>query len=182
MEAGVDIIQFRVKNTPFEEALDIGRNIKNLLKGKEVLFIVNDNIDLALSLDSDGIHLGQNDTSPETARAKLGEKKIIGLSTHSIDQMREAVKKDIDYISIGPIFSTPTKPDYKSIGLEIIKIAAKEINIPFVAIGGIDESNIKDVTAMGAKRVAVVRAILSSNDPFTTAKNLYETIRTSKTE
>ena len=182
MEAGLDIIQFRVKNTPFKEALDIARSIKNLLKGKEVLFIVNDNIDLALSLDSDGIHLGQNDTLPEEARKLLGEKKIIGLSTHSINQMREAVKKDIDYISIGPIFPTPTKPDYKSIGLEIIKTAAKEINIPFVAIGGIDESNIKDVIVMGAKRVAVVRAILSSNDPFTATKNLYETIRACKTE
>ncbi len=182
MEGGTDIIQFRVKNTPFKEALDIGNSIKNLIKGRETLFIVNDNIDLALSLDSDGIHLGQNDTPPEEARKLLGEKKIIGLSTHSVNQMREGAKLDIDYISIGPVFSTPTKPDYKPVGLELIKTALKEISIPFVAIGGINEVNIKDVALAGAKRIAVVRSILSSKDPFTATKNLYESIKTCKTE
>ena len=172
LDGGVDIIQLRVKNTPFKEALDIGRAIKNLLKGREALFIVNDDIDLAVSLDSDGIHLGQNDTPPEAVREALGRKKIIGLSTHSMAEAREAVKKDIDYISIGPVFPTPTKPDYKAVGLEAVKNVSKEINIPFVAIGGIDESNIKEVVAAGAKRVAVVRAILSSDEPFLATRSL----------
>ncbi len=181
MDGGVDIIQFRAKRASFEEAVDIGRKIKDLLKEKDVLFIVNDNIKLALELDADGIHLGQDDLPIETARTLLGRKKIIGLSTHSVTQMREAVKKDIDYISIGPVFSTPTKSDYKAVGLDIIKTAKKELKLPFVAIGGIDESNIKDVLLAGAKRIAVARAVLSSKDPFTATKNLYDSIRTCKT-
>jgi len=182
LDGGADIVQFRTKKTSVEEAVDIGKKIKDLLKGKNVLFIVNDNIKLALELDADGIHLGQDDLPIDTARTLIGKEKIIGLSTHSIAQMHEAVKKDVDYISIGPVFSTPTKPDYKAVGLDIIKIASKEIKLPFVAIGGIDESNIKDVILAGAKRIAVVRAILSSQDPFTATKNLYDSIRTCKTE
>jgi len=181
LEAGIDIIQFRIKNTPFEKALDTGKAIKNLLKGREALFIVNDDVGLALSLDSDGIHLGQSDTPPEKARAILGRKKIIGLSTHSVSQMKLAAKKDIDYISVGPVFPTPTKPDYEAVGLELVKIAANQIHIPFVAIGGIDESNIKEVVLAGAKRIAVVRAILSSDNPFRAAKNLYDSIKACKT-
>ena len=149
-----------------------GHKIKKLLKGKNVLFIVDDRVDLACCLNADGVHLGQDDIRVDQARKILGKKKIIGFSTHSISQLRSAVKKDVDYISIGPIFSTPTKPDYKAVGLDLIKSAVSLTKIPLVVIGGINEKNIKEIVEAGVQRVAVVRAILSSQDPFMAAKNL----------
>lgn len=172
VNAGIDIIQYRDKEATDREFIEIGRKIKNLIKRKNVLFIVNDRVDLALRLDSDGVHLGQDDIDVELARKILGRKKIIGLSTHSIIQLRKASKTDVDYISIGPVFSTSTKPGYKAIGLGPVKIAATQIKKPVVAIGGIDRSNIKDVVSAGARRVAVVTAILSSEDPFLATKDL----------
>ncbi|MDP6685995.1 MAG: thiamine phosphate synthase [Candidatus Omnitrophota bacterium] len=170
--AGVDIVQLRDKEATSQEFIETGKKIKAILKGKNVLFIVNDRIDEALLLESDGIHLGQDDISVETARKVLGKDKIIGLSTHSIAQLRKAIKKDVDYISVGPIFKTPTKPDYAPVGLDLVEIAKKETNIPFIAIGGINQSNIQTLVAKGAKRIAVVRAILSSADPFMATKDL----------
>lgn len=174
LEAGIDIIQFRDKEASDREFFDIGKKIKDLLNKKDVLFIIDDRVDMALALDSDGVHLGQADMPVKEAREILGREKTIGLSTHSVEQLRHAMTEDIDYISVGPVFSTPTKPDYKAVGIELVKIAAKESRVPFVAIGGIDESNIKDVFSAGAKRAAVVRAILSADDPFLATKKLIE--------
>ncbi|MBU1062101.1 MAG: thiamine phosphate synthase [Candidatus Omnitrophica bacterium] len=175
--AGVDIIQYRDKDASDREFLETGTEIKNLTERKKALFIVNDRVDLAIQLDSDGIHLGQEDMSVGEARRLLGKDKIIGISTHSIAQLYEAAKKDVDYISIGPIFGTSIKPDYNAIGLEPLRIAANEIKIPFVAIGGINESNLDTVVSAGAKRIAVVRAILSSEDTFLATKKLADKLR-----
>jgi len=172
LDAGADIVQLRDKTATNEEFLEAAKKIKSLAKDKGALFIIDDRVDMALALDSDGIHLGQDDTPVETARRILGKKKIIGLSTHSASQIDEATKKDVDYISVGPVYSTPTKPDYAPVGLDLIRTASRKLKIPFVAIGGIDESNIKEVTAAGAKRIAVVRAILSSDSPFEATKNM----------
>ncbi len=172
LDAGADIVQLRDKTATNEEFLEAAKKIKSLAKDRGALFIIDDRVDMALALDSDGIHLGQDDTPVETARRILGKKKIIGLSTHSASQIDEATKKDVDYISVGPVYSTPTKPDYAPVGLDLIRTASRKLKIPFVAIGGIDESNIKEVTAAGAKRIAVVRAVLSSNDPLEATKTL----------
>ncbi|MFC1624290.1 thiamine phosphate synthase [Candidatus Omnitrophota bacterium] len=177
LKAGIDIIQYRDKEATDREFLETGKKIKDLLSKKDVLFIVDDRVEVALALDADGVHLGQEDMPVKVARSILGTKKIIGLSTHSMRQMREGGKLDVDYISVGPVFSTPTKPDYRAIGLELIEIASQELKIPFVAIGGIDESNIEDVSRAGARRIAVVRAILSSKDPFAAAKGLREVLK-----
>ena len=188
LKAGIDIIQFRDKEASDKEFLETGRKIKDLARKKKALFIVDDRVDLALALDSDGVHLGQDDMPVEIARKILGRKKIIGLSTHSIPQIRKAAKEKVDYISVGPVFSTPTKPDYKEVGLKLIRFAKKEVKIPFVAIGGINESNIRSVVLAGAGRVAIVRAILSKKDSYKAMKNLiklnkkYDTIKTCKTE
>ena len=172
LDAGADIVQFRDKTATDEEFLEAAKKIRSLAKDKGALFIINDRVDMALALDSDGIHLGQDDMPVEAARKILGKKKIIGLSTHSVSQIDGALKKDVDYISVGPVYSTPTKPDYAPVGLDLIRTASRKLKIPFVAIGGIDESNIKEVTAAGAKRIAVVRAVLSSNDPLEATKTL----------
>ena len=174
LKAGVDIVQFRDKEATDQEFLKTGKRIKNLLKERDILFIINDRVELALILNSDGVHLGQDDMSVEEARRILGNKKIVGLSTHTIHQMYEAAKKDVDYISIGPIFQTSTKPDCRAIGLEVVRKAREELKIPFVAIGGINETNIKDVVLAGARRVAVVSAIPSAKDPFIATRNLIE--------
>lgn len=172
LEAGLDMVQLRDKGASDADLLDIGRKIKALLKGKQVLFIINDRVELALELDADGVHLGTEDTAIEAARKLLGKEKIIGFSASSLKEAKDAAKKDVDYIALGAIFPTPVKPDYKIAGLETLKKAAKEIDIPLVAIGGIDETNIEDVISCGVNRVAVVRAILSSCDPYLATKKL----------
>jgi thiamine-phosphate pyrophosphorylase len=186
LEAGVDIIQFRDKEAGDREFLETGRKIKRLLDKKGVLFIVDDRVDMALELDSDGVHLGEKDMAAEKARGILGRKKIIGLTAHSKAEMHKAIKEGADYISIGPVFSTPMKPSYKAIGLEPIRLASRELEVPFVAIGGINESNIRSVVDSGAKRIAVVRAVLSAEDPFVATGNLikkiHDTARTCKTK
>ncbi len=177
LDAGADIIQLRDKTATDEEFLETGKRIKPLVKEKDALFIIDDRVEAALALDSDGVHLGQDDMPVDAARKILGKDKIIGLSTHSESQIDEGVKKDVDYISVGPVYPTPTKPDYMPVGLDLIRTAFQRLKIPFVAIGGIDESNIRGVIAAGAKRIAVARAILSSDDPFEATKKIIKKIK-----
>lgn len=169
---GADVIQLRDKESSDREIVEAGRAIRKAVGRDKAVFIVNDRPDIALAVDADGVHLGQDDLPVTAARSILGKDKIIGLSTHSLEQAAEAQNSGADYIGIGPIFSTPTKPGYKAVGLELIK-KVKEMNgIPFVAIGGIDESNIDDIIAAGGLRVAVVRAVCGAEDIREAAKRL----------
>jgi len=172
LKAGLDMVQLRDKESSDTDFLELGRKIKALLKEKQALFIINDRIDIAFALDADGVHLGPEDTSIESARKILGKEKIIGYSASSLREAKMAAKKDVDYIAIGAIFPTPVKPDYKLAGLETFKKAVKEIDTPVVAIGGINETNIEDVVRTGVKRIAVVRAILNSPTPYLATKKL----------
>jgi thiamine-phosphate pyrophosphorylase len=172
LDAGVEIIQFRDKESSDRDFFETGKKIKKLTEGKKVLFIVNDRVDMAVALGADGVHLGQDDIPVEKAREALGKNKIIGLSTHSLEQIREAAEKGLDYVAVGPVFATPTKPGYKAVGLELVAKAKKELNIPVVGIGGINESNINEVMNAGADKAAIVRAVLSADDPFEAAKKL----------
>ncbi len=161
---GADIIQLRDKEASARELIKTGLAIRGFTLKKKVLFIVNDRPDIAFAVDADGVHLGQGDLPIETARALLGRKKIIGISTHSLRQAAEAQKRGADYIGVGPVFPTPTKPDYDAVGLDLIKSVKARIKIPFVAIGGIDRFNIDKVVSAGAIRVAVVRAVCGAAD------------------
>ena len=176
MRAGLDMVQFRDKEASDTDFLEAASKIKDLLKEKEVLFIINDRVDIALALDADGVHLGQEDTPVEVVRRILGRKKIIGFSARSLEEALAAAERSVDYIAIGAIFPTPVKPDYGTPGLEALKQAVKQIKIPLVAIGGINESNIGDVAATGVKRIAVVRAILEAKDPYLATKFLLDKI------
>jgi len=176
IRAGLDMVQFRDKEAGDTDFLEAAAKIKDLVKEKQVLFIINDRIDIALALDADGVHLGREDVPIEVARKILGRKKIIGFSAHSLEEALIAAEKNVDYIAIGAIFPTPVKPDYETPGLEALKQAVKQIKIPLVAIGGINESNIGDVAATGVKRIAVVRAILEAKDPYLTTKFLLHTM------
>jgi len=175
LKAGLDMVQFRDKEASDADFLKTGLRIKGLLKNK-ALFIINDRVHMALALDADGVHLGPMDMPVETARKILGKKKIIGFSASSLKEALEAQKQAVDYIAIGAVFQTPVKPNYKIAGLEVLRQAAKKIKIPIVAIGGINETNIKDVAATGVRRIAIVRAILKAENPYLAARNLLERI------
>ena len=180
IEGGVDIIQLREKNEKESKILDLAKEIKKIINGTDVLFILNDRVDLALACDADGVHLGQDDLPVSEARKITPYGFIIGLSTHSIEQGQDVVMARHgtplpDYLGVGPVFSTPTKPNYNPCGLEYVKWASEnltEIEIPYFAIGGIDETNIDKVINAGTTKVAVVRAIMNAKDPLGAAKQL----------
>jgi thiamine-phosphate pyrophosphorylase len=172
LAGGVDIIQLRSKNLSDAALFELGKKIRTLTARMKKLFIVNDRIDLALALDADGVHLGQDDLPTSFARKILGKNKFIGRSTHSLKQALEAEREGADYIGFGPIFGTPTKPDYTPIGLDQIAQVMKRIQIPVVCIGGIDRSNLKQVIRAGAERVAVVRAVFAARNPYQSAFQL----------
>lgn len=161
---GADVIQLRDKDATAKELIKVARPIRQLTHKTKVLFIINDRLKIAKAVDADGVHLGQDDSPIKVARSILGRNKIIGLSTHSLSQAKEAQKSGADYISVGPIFATPTKPEYKAVGLDLIKKVKRAIKIPFVAIGGIDASNIDEILSAGASHVAVVRAVCGAKD------------------
>jgi len=142
-----------------------------------MLFIVNDRLDIALAAGADGVHLGQDDLPPDAARAVAGRRLIIGVSPPSLEQALAAEEAGADYIGVGPVFPTATKPDYPAVGLELVRKVAERVRIPFVAIGGIDRTNAAAVVAAGARRLAVVRAVFGAPDIKEAAASLVECIR-----
>ena len=165
IKGGVKIIQYREKEAPLKQMIEEAKEIKNLCQKNNVVFIVNDRIDIAVASDADGVHLGQNDERCETARKILGKNKIIGLTAHNVKESIEAEKLGADYIGLSPIFSTGTKADAgKPCGTEMISRVKKYVKIPIVAIGGINESNIGEVLKAGAKNTAIISAILTKDD------------------
>jgi thiamine-phosphate pyrophosphorylase len=136
------------------------------------LFIVNDHLDIAMAAGADGVHLGQADLPLVAVRRVWGPGHLVGRSTHSLEQARAAAAEGADYIGIGPVFATPTKPGRPAVGLELLRPAASELAIPWFAIGGIDSANLAQVLAAGASRVAVVRAVSSAADPAEAAAAL----------
>ncbi len=176
LKGGVDVLQLRSKTLSDGELLRVGIKLRELTEKHKRLFIVNDRVDLLQALDADGIHLGQEDMPVSVVRKLLGSssEKIIGKSAHSLEQVKRAEEEGVDYIGVGPIYPTPTKPDYPPVGLNLIRVVEQAIHIPFVVIGGINESNMEEVLQAGARRVAVVRAIWDSQDTFSSARRLKE--------
>lgn len=156
----IQIIQLRDKVSTKKEILQDAFLLKKLLSRPRKLFIINDYLDIARIVDSEGLHLGQGDIPLKIARKFLGKDKIIGISCHNLKQALEAQSAGADYISIGPIFSTPTKPEYKPVGLNLFRRCKWRIKIPLFAIGGINTGNLKQVLSAGVERIAVCRAIL----------------------
>ncbi len=163
IKGGIKVIQYREKNKSFKEMYEEAMILRQITRDAEVIFIVNDHIELAMMVEADGVHIGQDDWPLLEVRKLIGGDKIIGLSTHSKEQALEAVKQGADYIGVGPIFDTNTK-DYETVGIEYLEFVTKNINIPFVAIGGIKEHNIQGVIKTGAKSVALVTEITQAKD------------------
>ncbi|WP_435166444.1 thiamine phosphate synthase [Paenibacillus glycanilyticus] len=164
IKGGVDIIQLRDKDSSPEEVLRKARALRELTRKYGVTFIVNDYIDIALEVDADGVHLGQNDVSLTEARERVGD-KIIGISTHAIEEALLAEEQGADYIGVGPVFPTKTKVDVVDpVTVAYVRQVAEKVRIPFVAIGGIKLGNVDEVLAAGATRICAVSEIVGSSD------------------
>ncbi len=181
LQGGVRLVQYRAKpeatnsmGQPLTDAqrLSQAEVLRELCARYGALFIVNDRIDIALAVDADGVHLGQGDLSPGVARQLLGSERLIGRSTHAIDQLRQAVADGCDYVGVGPVNATPTKPGRSPVGLDYVRQAAQQCPIPFFAIGGIDAAALPGLLEAGATRVAVVRAITAAADPAVATRQL----------
>lgn len=173
---GADIVQLRSKNVSDKALYQLGIRWRRVADKYRKLFFVNDRVDLALAVEADGVHLGQEDLPMVAFRKIAGRQLFVGRSTHSLDEALRAEREGVDYIGVGPIFETPTKRTHKPVGLDLIRSVKKRIQIPFVCIGGIDLSNIRHVTGAGASRVAVVRAIFAAKDVYQKTKQLREAL------
>lgn len=173
IRAGVKFLQYREKEKTARVMYEECTAIRAMTRAAGVTFIINDDIGLALAVDADGVHIGQEDIPAHAVRALVGEERIIGLSTHSPAQAREAQALGcLDYIGVGPVFATRTKPDAMPTGLDYVRYAAAHIALPFVAIGGIKPHSIKEVVSAGARTVAVVSAIVGSENIETRTREL----------
>jgi thiamine-phosphate pyrophosphorylase len=173
---GVDIVQLREKELDREEIERSARTFRRLCDTHSALFVVNDDPYLARSCNADGVHVGQDDVSVEEAREILGPEAIVGLSTHSEEQLAASAGRPLDYVSVGPVWETPTKEGRPGVGLSLVEHAAAHAPHPFFAIGGIDPANAGEVVAAGARRLGVVRAIRDADDPAAAAAALRGTL------
>jgi thiamine-phosphate pyrophosphorylase len=170
LRGGVDIVQLRMKNAEDERVLSAAARRRARCHDRGALFLLNDRPDLAARIDADGVHVGQEDVPVAQARAAVGPARLVGLSTHTPAQVDAAA--GVDYIGVGPVHATPTKPGRPAVGLELVRYAAARARVPFFAIGGIGPENVDAVRAAGARRVAVVRAITQAADPQSAAISL----------
>ena len=164
IEGGVDLIQLRGKQKSIDELVDLAAELHKITCRSSIPLIVNDHAEVAAKVPVEGVHVGQDDDSIAIAREKAGRKLIVGKSTHSLEQAREAQREGADYIGFGPIFATPTKPDYDPIGLKEIRQVHVDVTLPIFCIGGIKIDNLADVIAAGARRVAIVSGLLKADD------------------
>ena len=172
LRGGVGIVQLRCKDADDADVIAAGRRFASVCERFGVPLILNDRPDLVAAVGADGVHLGQDDIGVEQARELLGADRIVGLSTHSPAEIDSALAVGVDYVGVGPVHATPTKPGRPAVGIELVTYAAAHAGIPFFAIGGIDRSNLGAVLAAGAERVAVVRAITRASDPERAAREL----------
>ena len=164
IEGGVDLIQLRGKDRSIDELVDLAGELHELTSRSFTPLIVNDHAEVARQVPVDGVHVGQDDDSIEVARRKAGRDVLIGKSTHTLEQARAAQCEGADYIGFGPIFATPTKPDYQPIGLSEIKNVHSEVGMPIFCIGGIKLDNLAKIIAAGTQRVAIVSGLLKAPD------------------
>jgi thiamine-phosphate pyrophosphorylase len=178
LESGVDILQLRMKDAGDDAIVAAGQRFARAAAAHGALFILNDRPDLVAAARADGVHVGQDDMAVSEARAIVGPDRLIGLSTHSPAQVDAAADLDVDYIGVGPVHATPTKPGRPAVGLELVGYAAEHAGVPFFAIGGISPENVEAVRAAGASRIAVVRALTDASDPARAARQLRDGIST----
>lgn len=163
--AGIDLLQLRAKNLPANEIEKRANQLRMITSSRGVPLIVNDHPEIARNVHAEGVHLGQDDMSIADARKIIGADCAVGKSTHSVDQAIRAFYEGADYIGFGPLFTTPTKPDYPPIGLDEIGKVHGAVRIPIFCIGGIKLDNLPKVIEAGARRVVIVSGLLQASDP-----------------
>jgi thiamine-phosphate pyrophosphorylase len=175
LRGGVDLVQLRDKTLEDDGVVAAAGAFREAASEAGALFLLNDRPDLVAACGADGVHVGQDDMSPAEARAFVGPDRIVGRSTHAPAQADAAVADpDVDYLAVGPVHATPTKPGRPAAGLEYVAYAARTVTKPWFAIGGIDPTNVGEVVASGAERIVVVRAITEATDPEAAARALGE--------
>ncbi|MGI8864490.1 MAG: thiamine phosphate synthase [Solirubrobacteraceae bacterium] len=172
LRGGVQVVQLRMKGASDEQILGAASRVARACATHGALFILNDRPELVALAGADGVHVGQDDRPAAEAHSLVGERAIVGLSTHSPAQVDAAAQLGADYIGVGPVHETPTKPGRPAVGLDLVRYASKHAQMPFFAIGGISSANVGDVRAAGARRVAVVRALTQARDPADVARRL----------
>jgi thiamine-phosphate pyrophosphorylase len=185
---GVDVVQLREKHASEERLLELARNAREICERHGALFIVNDRPDIAVQACADGVHVGQQDMPVARVREIVGEEILIGCSTHAPSEIDAAIAATadgaphVDYIGVGPVHATPTKPGRPAVGVELLSYASAHAHVPFFAIGGIGESNVAAVLGSGATRVCVLRAVANAEDPERAARTLRAAVETSVAE
>jgi len=173
ISGGCDMLQLRLKNASTKDFIDIARKIKRLAARRSIPVLVNDKVEVALAVDADGLHIGQGDISIRLARKMLGRHKIIGVSANNFKEASAAAAAGADYLGVGPVFNTPIKCSRKRVSDYAIRRAAK-LSCPVFFIGGIAEYNVNMLIEKGAERIAAIRAICSSKDPFAATRQMKE--------
>jgi len=164
IEGGVDLIQLRGKERPIEELVDLAATLHELTARSSTPLIVNDHAEIAARVPVQGVHVGQDDDAVADVRQRVDREILVGKSTHSLDQALAGQREGADYLGFGPIFATPTKPDYQPIGLKEIEGVHRDVVLPIFCIGGIKIDNLKRVITAGARRVAIVSGLLKAVD------------------
>ena len=180
IDGGADAVQLREKTISDSKFISLAREVRDITTKRGSLLIINDRVHVVRKVNADGIHLGQQDMSALEARNTIGDEKIIGVSTHSITQARQAQKDGADYIAIGPIYPTSTKGHEPSVGIEIIHEISEAVSIPIIAIGAITLENLDGVLKAGASRIAVCSAIIGSKDIYSSTRQFKEKLGETK--
>lgn len=177
LKAGLKLFQMREKTMPYSEKIILGKQLKELSNKYNAVFIVNDDVELAKTIDADGVHLGQEDMNIVEARKILGNNKIIGLSTHNYKEAMNAKKQDIDYINIGPVNITNTKQHLVPVSVKEIEKIINNINIPFTFMGGIKEDNILEFYKFKPSAFAMVTEITKAKNIQNKVSNLFNVLK-----
>ena len=174
---GARMLQLREKMWPSGQLLPLAERLRARCRRSGVTFVMNDRVELAVVLEADGVHLGQDDLPPRLARPLLRPGMILGVSTHSVEQARRAQADGADYIAVGATFPTRTKPDFELVGPALVRAVRPEIRVPLVGIGGITPENVGEVIRAGADGVAVISAVCAAPDPAAASAHFVDEIR-----
>jgi thiamine-phosphate pyrophosphorylase len=174
---GARMVQLREKTWPSGQLLPLAERLRARCREAGVTFVMNDRVDLALAIEADGVHLGQDDLPPRLARPLLRQSMILGVSTHSVEQARRAQADGADYVAVGAMFPTSTKPEFELVGPALVRAVRGEIRVPLIGIGGITPDNVGQVISAGADGVAVISAVCASPDPRAASAHFLDAIR-----
>ena len=180
IDGGCRMVQLREKDWPSGRLLPLARRLRERCRRAGATFVVNDRVDLALAVDADGVHVGQEDLPATVTRGLLRAGMLLGVSTHTTEQARGARDDGADYVAVGSMFATPTKPDFQLVGPALLRKLRGEIRVPLVGIGGITHDNVAEVVRAGADGVAVISAVCGAPDPAAATRRFLDIIRNAR--